>query len=126
MFNVKETASTILYGYDKHLEQEAVTDLENYFQLNEVSLEACYKRWSKIDANFAKKAIHFQGIRMLRQDPWENLISFICSSNNNIKRISQMVKYKPKEDQMFPNDQVFFTCFRSISFVFDLVTRWLY
>jgi N-glycosylase/DNA lyase len=28
---------------------------------------------------------------MLRQDPWENLICFICSSNNNIARISLMV-----------------------------------
>jgi N-glycosylase/DNA lyase len=28
---------------------------------------------------------------MLRQDPWENLVSFICSSNNNISRIGQMV-----------------------------------
>lgn len=86
------TACTILYGYDKELNQEAITDLEGYFQLNKVSLETCYKRWSELDANFAKKAIHFQGIRMLRQDPWENLISFICSSNNNISRISQMVK----------------------------------
>jgi N-glycosylase/DNA lyase len=29
---------------------------------------------------------------MLRQDPWENLVSFICSSNNNISRISGMVQ----------------------------------
>ncbi|GBE82091.1 N-glycosylase/DNA lyase [Sparassis crispa] len=29
---------------------------------------------------------------MLRQDPFENLISFICSSNNNISRITKMVK----------------------------------
>ncbi|KAF8643878.1 hypothetical protein AX16_008894 [Volvariella volvacea WC 439] len=33
----------------------------------------------------------FGGIRMLRQDPWETLICFICSSNNNIARITKMV-----------------------------------
>jgi len=38
-----------------------------------------------------KKAPKFMGVRMLRQDPWENLISFICSTNNNISRIGQMV-----------------------------------
>ncbi|KAG1754599.1 DNA glycosylase [Suillus lakei] len=30
-------------------------------------------------------------VEMLRQDPWENLVSFICSSNNNIPRITKMV-----------------------------------
>lgn len=29
------------------------------------------------------------GLRVLRQDPWECLVSFITSSNNNIKRIIQ-------------------------------------
>lgn len=57
-----------------------------------MSLKDCYERWSKVDTNFAKKCVGFQGIRMLRQDPWENLISFICSSNNNISRISLMIQ----------------------------------
>lgn len=30
-------------------------------------------------------------MRCLRQDPWECTLSFICSQNNNIKRITQLV-----------------------------------
>ncbi|KAI8056287.1 DNA glycosylase [Gilbertella persicaria] len=88
---LKETPSTIMYGYQQELKDDAIQDIKDYFQLDRVSLQACYERWSALDANFAKKAAQFQGIRMLRQDPWENLISFICSSNNNITRISLMI-----------------------------------
>lgn len=50
-------------------------------------------QWSEKDPHFKKiAATDFHGIRILRQDPWENLCSFICSTNNNIKRISQMVE----------------------------------
>lgn len=34
-------------------------------------------------------SIALPGIRLLNQDPWECLISFIFSSNNNIKRITK-------------------------------------
>ena len=30
-------------------------------------------------------------MRIIRQDPWECTISFLCSSNNNIKRIKLML-----------------------------------
>ncbi|KAL6703746.1 8-oxoguanine glycosylase ogg1 [Coniothyrium glycines] len=51
-----------------------------------------YAQWAAADANFKKKAPKFAGVRILRQDAWEALIGFICSSNNNISRISGMVQ----------------------------------
>ena len=65
--------------------------LRDYFQ-TDVSIVDLYKKWSKADAHFEKVANSFQGVRMLRQHPVENLFAFICSSNNNISRISAMVE----------------------------------
>ncbi|XP_070531601.1 N-glycosylase/DNA lyase-like [Ptychodera flava] len=69
----------------------AESTLFDYFQL-QTSLGELYKKWSSADANFRQVAADFTGIRMLRQDPTENLFAFICSSNNNISRISGMVE----------------------------------
>lgn len=65
--------------------------IKHYFNLSS-NLTDLYSQWSSQDPNFKKKASHFTGIRILRQDAWEALVSFICSSNNNISRISQMVE----------------------------------
>ena len=70
--------------------------LKHYLSLK-YDLTSLYDHWSQSDPNFRKKAPKFTGIRILSQDAWEALISFICSSNNNISRISQMVGTpKPK------------------------------
>ncbi|KAK8124942.1 8-oxoguanine DNA-glycosylase [Apiospora kogelbergensis] len=64
--------------------------LRHYFSLKHNATEL-YELWSQNDLNFKKKAPQFTGIRIMSQDAWECLIGFICSSNNNISRISQMV-----------------------------------
>ncbi|KAK3594592.1 hypothetical protein CHS0354_000385 [Potamilus streckersoni] len=64
--------------------------LEDYFQLH-VDLGQLYQTWAQADLNFAQTSQKFSGIRILRQDPVECLFSFICSSNNNISRITAMV-----------------------------------
>jgi 3-methyladenine DNA glycosylase/8-oxoguanine DNA glycosylase len=64
--------------------------LRHYFSLY-LDLGSLYKQWSEADPNFRKKAPQFTGVRILSQDAWETLVCFICSSNNNIARISQMV-----------------------------------
>jgi len=43
--------------------------------------------------NQIRSAIHaFQGLRLVRQDPWECLISYICATFNNIPRIKKMIE----------------------------------
>ncbi|KAH6660189.1 8-oxoguanine DNA-glycosylase [Truncatella angustata] len=64
--------------------------IRHYFSLKH-NAAALYEQWSANDPNFRRKAPKFTGIRILSQDAWEALIGFICSSNNNISRISQMV-----------------------------------
>jgi N-glycosylase/DNA lyase len=47
---------------------------------------------ARTDSEFLKQAVAFgDGIRILAQDPWEALFSFIVSQNNNIPRIRKIV-----------------------------------
>ncbi|KAK2794812.1 8-oxoguanine glycosylase ogg1 [Onygenales sp. PD_12] len=85
-------SSTPLSVKEEAQEKDDTEELiRNYFNLNS-NLTDLYEQWSIADKNFKKKASHFTGIRIMRQDAWETLVSFICSSNNNIARISQMVE----------------------------------
>lgn len=48
---------------------------------------------SSYDDNYLKTAVsEYSGIRILRQEPWEALCSFIISQNNNIPRIKGIVE----------------------------------
>ncbi|XP_027354801.1 N-glycosylase/DNA lyase OGG1 isoform X1 [Abrus precatorius] len=71
---------------------DAVTALLDFLNAN-VSLADTWKVFSASDARFAELARHLGGARVLRQDPFECLIQFLCSSNNNIARITKMVDY---------------------------------
>lgn len=72
-------------------EDDTLALIRHYFNLKP-NLAQLYEKWAASDANFKKKAPKFTGVRILRQDAWEALIGFICSSNNNISRISGMVQ----------------------------------
>lgn len=80
-------SSTGAFGQD----DDTLDLVHHYFNLKP-NLAQLYKQWASADPNFRKKAPQFTGIRILQQDSWEALIGFICSSNNNIARISQMVE----------------------------------
>ncbi|BBG95598.1 8-oxoguanine-DNA glycosylase 1 [Prunus dulcis] len=58
-----------------------------------ISLAGIWEVFSASDSRFAELASHLGGARVLRQDPVECLIQFLCSSNNNIQRITKMVDF---------------------------------
>ncbi len=59
-------------------EVDTLNWLTNYFQL-EVDLIRLYDDWGKRDLVFGRFRDRFAGIRILRQDPWENLVSYVSS-----------------------------------------------
>lgn len=86
-----------------------------YFDLN-TDYEKIKERLSKID-EYLKTSIEYgKGIRILNQDLWETIISFIISANNNIPRIKGIIEriskkygkkiiYNEKEYYTFPTMQ---------------------
>ena len=60
-----------------------------YLRLED-DLSLIYSEMS-IDDYFNQAQKQYNGLHILRQDPWECLVTFICSANNNIPRIKSMV-----------------------------------
>lgn len=48
-------------------------------------------RWIDRDRYIHKALCRFEGLRIVREDPWECLISFICATYKSIAAIEQMV-----------------------------------
>lgn len=91
LYRLIYTSSTITADYDD-ADESFKNIIQDYFQLSTINLTKLYKKWSKCDPNkFAPIAECIPGVRLLRQDPFECLISFLCSSNNNIPRITLML-----------------------------------
>ena len=66
--------SPVSHDAETARDAETLLWLRDYFQLD-VDLVKLYDEWSEKDPVFSKLRGRFEGIRMLRQDPWENLIS---------------------------------------------------
>ncbi|XP_063833008.1 N-glycosylase/DNA lyase [Ostrinia nubilalis] len=93
IWKLKQDGHHLLYQVKGSLlgELDCSRMLKKYFRLN-VTIKHSYKRWSEKDELFKTAYQQLHGIRMLHQEPVENLFSFICSQNNHISRISSMVE----------------------------------
>lgn len=71
-------------------EEKFLSKWVNYFDLL-TDYEKLKNEYSQIDITLKKACDFAGGIRLLKQDAWECLISFIISQNNNIPRIKLII-----------------------------------
>ena len=90
LVRAKQTETEVLFSSEPDPPSSFRPILEEYLGLNH-DLDTIYSDLSE-DPELARLFDKYPGLRILRQDPWECLVSFICSANNNIKRISQNVE----------------------------------
>ena len=69
--------------------------LRSYFRLDD-DLEAIYRDITR-DSRVAAMVDRYRGLRLLRLEPWECLISFVCSANSNLPRIHANVEALSKQ-----------------------------
>ena len=89
VLNVQKQGDTAIFkGICNGDIKEIVRD---YFDLDR-NYENIKKELSKIDENVKTSVEYGKGIRILNQDLWETIISFIISANNNIPRIKGIIE----------------------------------
>ena len=69
---------------------ELARRLRDYLSLD-TDIEGIYRAMS-FDERLRDAIDRYRGMRVLRQDPWECLVSFICSSASNIPRITRNIE----------------------------------
>ena len=98
-------------------DEELILD---YFRLHD-DIQAIYHQLSESDPYLKDIIERFSGLRLVRQDPKETLLSFVCSTANSVPRISKaidelsrkyghfIVKIGDREHYSFPNEEAFTT-----------------
>ena len=89
VINLKKDQNNIII---KGIVKDNLKDVcSNYFDLD-TNYENIKNKLSMIDNNLRTSIEYGNGIRILHQDVWEALISFIISANNNIPRIKGIIE----------------------------------
>ena len=110
ILNVKKQGEDIIF--EGLCEGDIEKIVYDYFDL-QTDYKEIKERLANIDEFLKSSTEYGKGIRILNQDLWETIISFIISANNNIPRIKGIIEriskkygktyqYKGKEYYTFP------------------------
>lgn len=89
VINVQKKENTIYFkgNCNGNFEEK----IKDYFDLN-TNYTKIKEKLANIDENLKISTEFGKGIRILKQDLWECIISFIISANNNIPRIKKIIE----------------------------------
>lgn len=84
IFKIKQTGNTLVF---ENVDESFV---ERYFSLD-LDLPRILSSINK-DHHIERAIRRFRGLRIVRQDPWECLISYMCATNKNIPAIKRSIE----------------------------------
>ncbi|MBR4004188.1 MAG: DNA-3-methyladenine glycosylase 2 family protein [Clostridia bacterium] len=90
VISMEKTATVIYEGYNTVIKTDYVDYFYNFFDLN-TNYDDINKKIDRVYPEMKHYKEMGKGIRILRQDPLQTIISFIVSANNNIKRIKNIL-----------------------------------
>ncbi len=94
VLNVEKQGSKIIFKgkyYNQITQKDFEEKIRNYFDLDR-DYSKIKSILSKVDENLKLSVKYGDGIRILNQNLWETIISFIISANNNIPRIKGIIE----------------------------------
>ena len=108
VLNVKKEESNVIFSGLLNEDIEKVCN--EYFDLD-TDYELIKEKLAKVDDNLKKSIEYGKGIRILNQDLWECIISFIISANNNIPRIKKIIDRISENygEEIIWNDKKYYT-----------------
>ena len=108
VLNVKKQNNAILFK--GICEGDIIPAIIDYFDL-ERDYELIKSKLERVDNNMQESIKYGTGIRILNQDLWETIISFIISANNNIPRIKGIIERLSENygDKIVYNGKEYFT-----------------
>lgn len=108
VINVKKEDQEIIF--DGICKEDIKSVVEEYFDLNR-NYDLIKKQLASVDNNMKKSITYGSGIRILNQELWETIISFIISANNNIPRIKGIIERLSKNygDEIQYKGQSYYT-----------------
>ena len=86
---IHQSKNKIHLWASENYSKSQINDVISYLRLND-DMKKIYSEISN-DKYISSAIETYSGLHLLNQNPWETLITFICSSNNNIPRIRQLV-----------------------------------